>query len=341
MAAPLPSVSVIVPCYNEQATIGLLLDALYRQTYPRERMEVVIADGLSEDATRQVIADWVARHPDLTVRVVDNPRRIIPAGLNVALRAAQGEIIVRLDAHAVPAEDYVERCVRLLEEGRGDNVGGVWRIRPGGQGLIAQAIALAAAHPLGVGDARYRHANPQPGPVDTVPFGAYRRSLIERIGFYDETLLTNEDYEFNTRVRLSGGTVYLCPRVEAVYFARPHLRALARQYARYGYWKAQMLRRYPRTLRWRQALPPLFVFGLFMLPLLGVVWPLAWALWAAQVGLYVLALLAVGLQQALRHRRWGLVWALPLALATMHLAWGAAFLWGWLTPPKPAQESKP
>lgn len=338
MSTEQPQVTVIVPCYNEQATIGLLLDALYGQTYPRERLEVVIADGLSEDGTREVIAAWRQTHPDLRVRVVDNPKRIIPAGLNAALRAAQGEIIVRLDAHAVPAADYVERCVRLLEAGRGDNVGGVWRIRPGGPGLMAQAIALAAAHPLGVGDARYRHANPPPGPVDTVPFGAYRRALVERIGFYDETLLTNEDYEFNARVRQHGGTVYLSPEIQAVYFARPHWRALAKQYARYGYWKAQMLRRYPHTLRWRQALPPLFVLGLLGLPLVGWWWRPAWALWALQVALYGLALLFAGLQQAWRHRRWGLVWAVPAALATMHLAWGGAFLWGVLHPAKSRQE---
>ncbi len=322
-----PFVSVIVPCYNEEATIGLLLDALYRQTYPRDRMEVVVADGMSEDGTREAIAAWQARHPDLSVRVVDNPRRIIPAGLNAALRAAQGEIIVRLDAHSVPAEDYVERCVADLQAGLGDNVGGVWEIHPGGPGLIAAAIAAAAAHPLGVGDARYRYTT-TPGEVDTVPFGAYRRELIERIGPYDETLLSNEDYEFNTRIRLAGGKVYLDPRIRAVYFARPTLRALARQYARYGFWKAQMLRRYPKTLRWRQALPPLFVLGLVGLPLVGLVWPWAWGLWGLQVGLYATALLGVGVQLGVRHRQPGWVGAVPLAMATMHLAWGTALLWG-------------
>lgn len=333
MSEPAPLVSVIVPCYNEQATIGLLLDALYRQTYPRERMEVVIADGRSEDGTREVIAAWTAAHPDLTVRVVDNPRRVIPAGLNAALAAARGEVIVRMDAHAVPAEDYVARCVAALEAGLGDNVGGVWRIRPGGEGVIAAAIARAAAHPLGVGDARYR-VGATPGPVDTVPFGAFRRALVERIGPFDETLLSNEDYEFNARVRLHGGTVYLDPRIQAVYFARPTLRALARQYARYGYWKAQMLRRYPRTLRWRQALPPLFVLALVGLPWLGLLWRPAWALWALQVGLYALALLTAGAQLAWREKRPAFLWAVPAAMATMHLAWGAAFWWGLVRPPR-------
>ncbi len=324
----LPLVSVIVPCYNERATIGLLLNALYEQTYPRQRLEVIVADGMSDDGTREVLAAWQARHPDLAVRVVDNPRRVIPAGLNLALRAARGEIVVRLDAHSVPNPEYVAYCVEDLQQGRGEVVGGVWEIRPGGPGRVAAAIAAAAAHPLGVGDARYRYAT-TPGEVDTVPFGAYRRDLVERLGPYDETLLSNEDYEFNTRVRLAGGKVYLDPRIRAVYFARPTLRALARQYARYGFWKARMLRRYPQSLRWRQALPPLFVLGLVGGPLLGWLWPGAWVLWGLQIGLYAAALLSVGVQLGRRHRRPSFLWAVPLAMATMHLAWGAALLWGW------------
>ncbi len=328
-----PTVSVIVPCYNEQATIGLLLDALYAQTYPRERMEVIIADGLSTDRTREVIAEWQQAHPDLKVRVVDNPQRIIPAALNRALAEAQGEIIVRLDAHAVPARDYVARSVEALEAGRGDNVGGVWEIRPGGKGWIARSIAVAAAHPLGVGDARYRYAT-QAAVVDTVPFGAFYRSLFDKIGKFDEHLLTNEDYEFNTRVRESGGTVWLDPSIRSAYFARPTLWALARQYWRYGYWKVQMLRRYPHTLRWRQALPPLFVLGLLLLGVGSLFWGWARVLLALQISLYALALLAAGIHTAVKRGDAALAVGVPAAIAVMHLSWGAGFLWGLVHPPK-------
>ena len=329
----MPTVSVIVPCYNEQATIGLLLDALEAQTFPREALEVIIADGLSTDGTREVIAAWQAAHPGLRVRVVDNPRRIIPAALNRALEAAQGEIIVRLDAHAVPAPDYIARSVAALEAGRGDNVGGVWEIRPGGKGRLAECIAAAAAHPLGVGDARYRYAS-APAAVETVPFGAFYRRLIERIGGFDESLLTNEDYEFNTRVRAAGGTVWLDPGIRSVYFARAGLWPLAKQYWRYGYWKAQMLRRYPHTLRWRQALPPAFVLALLILAAAGAGgWWAARVLLALQAGGYALALLAAGVHLAVRKRKPACVVGAPLAMATMHLAWGSGFLWGVVFPP--------
>ncbi len=321
-----PTVSVIIPCYNEARTIRLLLQALYDQTYPREHMEVVIADGMSTDSTRREIAAFGETHPDLLLRVVDNPQRHIPAALNRALEAARGEIIVRMDAHSVPHRDYVARCVTDLQAGRGDNVGGVWEILPGANTWIGRGIALAAAHPLGVGDARYRYAA-QAAAVDTVPFGAFYRSLVERIGLFDENLLTNEDYEFNTRIRRNGGTVWLNPAIRARYYARPTFRALARQYWRYGFWKWRMLRRYPETLRWRQALPPLFVLSLFLLPLLSVWLPAVRLLWLIQVGTYLLALAFIALLTAWRQRSFPVGLSAALAIGIMHLSWGGAFLW--------------
>ncbi len=322
----MPCVSVIVPCYNEESTICLLLDALHAQTYPLEDLEVVIADGRSKDRTRDRIRSFQDQHPALNLRVVDNMHRTIPAGLNRAIQAAQGEIIIRLDAHSVPRPDYISRCVQALELGLGDNVGGVWEIQPGGQGWLSRAIALAAAHPLGVGDAQYRYTE-RAGAVDTVPFGAFHRRLVEKIGWFDESLLTNEDYEFNARVRNAGGTVWLDPSIRSIYFARTTLLELARQYWRYGYWKARMLRRYPGTIRWRQALPPAFVLSLIFLGLLSFWLPLAAWLFMIELSVYVLILLLVGAQLSLRNRDIALIIGVPLAIATMHLTWGSALLW--------------
>lgn len=321
-----PSVSVIIPCYNEQATIRKLLEALHSQTYPLAKMEVVISDGLSTDGTRDVIADFQMEHANLAVRVVENRAKTIPSGVNQAIRESRGEIIVRLDAHSMPIPEYVERCVEAHQTGRGDNVGGVWDIQPGADTWIAEAISFAAAHPLGVGDAMYR-LNAKPGPVDTVPFGSFRRSLIERIGAFDETLLANEDYEFNTRVRESGGVVWLDPSIRSVYFSRSTLKKLAEQYWRYGYWKLKMLKRYPHTLRWRQALPPIFVFILFSLIVLSLWWTFAQVLFAMQLFAYFFVLSLAGLQLAVRKKKGFLIWGLPLAIATMHISWGAGFLW--------------
>jgi len=319
-------ISVIVPCYNEERTIAHLLEALCQQTVGTDAFEVVIADGMSTDATRQVIHDYLQKHPELSVQVVDNPRRHIPAGLNHALEVSSGDIVIRLDAHCIPAPDYIERCVDALEAGKGDNVGGVWQIQPGGEGWIARSIAAAAGHPLGVGDALYRFTR-QPAVVDTVPFGAFRRETLQRVGGYDESLLTNEDYELNTRIRSKGGIVYLDPAIRSIYFARSTLSALAKQYFRYGYWKWRMLRRYPGTLRWRQALPPLFVLSLALLLLAGVFFPPLWLLLAIEIGVYLLALWLGALPVAWRRRDPSLWLGIPLAIMTMHLSWGSGFLW--------------
>jgi len=339
-------VSVIVPCFNEQATIQLLLDALRQQTYPLADLEVVIADGMSNDDTRQQIAAYRSAHPELAVTIIDNPDRHIPAGLNRAIRAAQGRYIVRLDAHSVPQADYVANCIRLLEAGKGDNVGGVWDIqaqsRDGRQpGWIARSIAAAAAHPLGVGDAFYRLAS-QAREVDTAPFGAFKRSLFDQVGYFDETLLTNEDYELNTRIRQQGGKIWLDPAIRTVYFARSTLGALAHQYVRYGYWKGRMLARYPGSLRWRQALPPAFVLSLAGLSLLSFWFSLAGWLLMVQILLYLGILLAGSVQTAKAKGDYALLPGIPLAIAVMHICWGGSLLWSMATLPwiktKPSQK---
>lgn len=322
----MPTVSVIIPCYNEQATIRSLLEALRTQTYPCSEIEAIVVDGQSTDHTRQEILAFQQQHPELAVRLLDNPVRAIPAALNLGLRAAAGQYLIRLDAHSQPYPDYIERCVSDLEQGLGDNVGGVWEIRPGSKSWLARSIAAAAAHPLGVGDALYRHTS-RAQAADTVPFFAFRRALLERIGSYDETLLTNEDYEFNVRVRQSGSVVWLDPKIRSIYFARATLGGLAQQYWRYGFWKARMIRRYPGTIRWRQAIPPIFVLSLLvLLALTPWLSPARWAL-ALEIGLYGLILLAVGAREALRKKDPALILGLPLSIAVMHLTWGSAFLW--------------
>ncbi len=321
----MPDVSVIVPCYNEEKTITLLLEALYSQTHRRDEIEVVIADGMSTDATREKIASFQRSHPDLAIRVVDNPKRNIPAGLNRAIEAARGEFIVRLDAHSVPERDYIARCLTALRSGKGVNVGGVWRIEPGSKGWVGRSIASAAAHPLGVGDARYRVGGAAQV-VDTVPFGAFRKTVVEEIGPFNEELLSNEDYEFNVRLRQAGGVIWMDPRIQSQYFARHTFKALAKQYWRYGYWKLKMLLRYPETFRWRQ-LAGAFVLNWLVLGLLAT--RFVWARWLFlwEISIYGLVLLVAGLQVAVRERDLPQMVGVPLAIAIMHFAWGSGFLW--------------
>jgi len=326
-------VSVIVPCFNEQETILQLLEAVINQSYPLDETEVIIADGLSTDHTRDMINSFQLNHPYFTIKIIDNKKRIIPSGLNLAIEAAQGGYIIRMDAHSIPDRNYIKFCINGLEKGLGDNIGGIWKILPGGKTWIAKAIAVAVSHPLGVGDALYRIGG-SAQEVDTVPFGAFRRELIDKIGMFDESLLTNEDYEFNTRVRQSGGKVWMDPSIRSVYFARSSLKELAHQYLRYGYWKAQMLRKYPQTLRWRQVLPPLFVFTLISLGLLSLVWYFASLVLVIIVLLYTTIIIILGIKMSINHKDISMTIGVPFAIATIHLSYGSALLWGLVVKPK-------
>lgn len=323
--AELPFVSIIVPCLNEQETIRFLLEAVAAQSYPRERFDVVIADGMSSDATREVIESFRQKNHIPAISVVDNRERNIPAGLNTAIKHAKGEILLRMDAHSIPEKDYIERCVSALQAKLGSNVGGVWEIKPGKPGMTALAIAIAAAHPLGVGDARYRYAKTA-GEVDTVPFGAFYRSLVDEIGLYDESLLTNEDYEFNVRIRKHGGKIWLDPAIRSTYFSRSTFPELLRQYWRYGYWKVKMLKKYPETVRWRQVLPPVFVASLLVFGILAPFFSSIKWLLLSEAAVYASVYLFVGVHTAWMSKKAGLIVLVPLAIVCMHLAWGGAFL---------------
>lgn len=321
-----PRISLIIPCYNEEKTIEELLSSIDAQTYPRKDMEVLIADGLSTDRTREIISTFQSLHPGMDIRIIDNPKRVIPAGLNAAIRAARGELIVRMDAHTIPAADYIALSVKDFDEGKGEDVGGVIDITPGSPTWIGKSIAVATRHPLGVGDARYRWAT-KATHADTVAFGTYARKTFDQIGLYDESLVANEDYEMNARLRAVGGRIWVDPAIRAIYHSRPDLPSLARQYFTYGFYKFHMLKRFPQTIRWRQALPPLFVLGVLMLSLLAFIWSFARISFLAVTLLYLLILAGGAIPEARKQKDIRLIIGIPLAIMTMHFSWGSGFWW--------------
>ena len=319
-------VSVIVPCRNERAFIGALLDALERSQTPPD--EVIVVDGGSTDGTVEIVREHRRRSSRYQLYVVEMPGASIPQAVNVGVSLATGTFIVRLDAHSMPKPDYISRAVPHLEDRRVGVVGGVWSVTAGASGPVAAAIARAGSHALGAGDAAYRtlHSGGVPRDVDTVPFGCFRKEVWADLGGFDESLHTNEDYDFNYRVRRVPRRVVLEPAMESVYYARPTLRALARQYFRYGWWKAQMLRRHPMSVRWRQAAPPSFVILVLMLAIAGFGAPSAWAALAGIVAVYGGAITGTSAWIAVRERRWQQFPALCAAFATIHFCWGGAFL---------------
>jgi cellulose synthase/poly-beta-1,6-N-acetylglucosamine synthase-like glycosyltransferase len=268
------------------------------------------------------------------VRLVENPARNIPTALNLGIAAARHETIVRMDAHSVPSEGYVRRCVEALTEPGVAVVGMPWRIEPGAQTLAARAVALAVSHPFGIGDAKYRLAGTASQLVDTVPFGAFRKELWRELGGFNEELLTNEDYDFHYRVRQRGGRILLDTSENSVYFARPTFQALATQYARYGRWKAQMVKLHPRSLRVRQLVAPAFVLSVVLFALLSLWRAVALVPLALILGAYSSLALLFGWRLARKAGDLRLVPAVALAFFIIHAAWGASFLLGLVRAPR-------
>jgi glycosyltransferase involved in cell wall biosynthesis len=321
------SVSVVIPCYNEEKFIGAVLQNLAPQ-YDQNQYEVIIVDGNSTDNTKQVIEEFAQSNRRLRLFVVDNPQRHIPVALNLGIRAAKGEFIVRMDAHSVPSPDYVSRCVQLLKQKEAEVVGMCWRLRAGANSATARAIALAVSHPFGVGDALYRLKTASARLVDTVPFGAFRKSLWEQLGGFNEKLLANEDYDFNYRVRTAGGKVLLDSEAFCEYFARPTLSQLARQYWRYGSWKAQMLKLHPTSVRLRQVVAPLFVVWICLTLLTGFLWNTPLWLLVATVSVYLLVALSCSATLSIKNGNIRTFIILPLVFMTIHFSWGSGFLLG-------------
>ena len=323
-----PSVSVVIPCFNEERFIGKVLDNLAQQ-YEAERFEILIVDGMSQDHTRDVVSQFAAAHPNLNLRIVDNPKRNIPTALNLGVRNASGDIIVRMDAHSVPSKNYVRRCVQLLNEADVDVVGMPWRIQPGADTLIARAIARAVSHPFGIGDAKYRLASSTGTSfVDTVPFGVFRKTLWEKLNGFNEELLANEDYDFNYRVRVNGGKVMLDGSGHCNYFARPTLTALASQYVRYGKWKAQMVKLHPRSIKLRHVVAPVFVLAMALTAFGAWFWkPAAWSFFTLMLTYSVFAFVCAT-SLAKRARDYKLTLVIPLVFFVLHVSWGSSFLLG-------------
>jgi glycosyltransferase involved in cell wall biosynthesis len=324
-APALPRVSVILPCRNEARYITACLDSILAANYPADRFEVLVVDGQSTDGTRKRVAEYAAAHPQ--VRLLENPARIVPTGLNLGIRAATGDIIVRMDAHVIYPPDYVPRLVQGLIESRADNVGGCIITLPGDGTAVAQAIAVAMGHPFGVGNSHFRIGAPEARDVDTVPFGCYRRDVFTRVGMFDEELVRNQDDEFNYRLVARGGRVRLLPDVTCYYYARGSLAQVARMFYQYGAFKPLVARKVGRIMTLRQLVPAAFVTGLGSAALAAMVWPVAALGAAAIAAAYAAGVLACAIPVARSH---GLRCAVTLAAVfpIVHVSYGVGFLRG-------------
>jgi len=316
------TVAVVVPCRNEAAHIGLLLDALAAQT--RLPDEIIIVDDVSTDATAEVVRAWQLAKPAPPLRVVEGAGKGPGPAMNLGIRATDADVIMRMDGHAIPARDYLEHSLTIVGAGVAGVVGGVWNVAPGAETSVARAIAAVVSHPLGSGGAAYRSPNAQ-GPermsVETVPFGTFPRAVWEQVGGFDESLAANEDFDFNYRARKAGYDVILDRRVRATYFSRPTLSALSRQYFRYGFWKMQMLRKDPSAFHLRQLPPALVAPWVLLSSLAALLWPGVVMMMAA--AMYPLVVIAGGLHVSATRTVSPL--AAIAAIAAVHISWSSGF----------------
>jgi len=339
-------ISVIIPCRNERRHICEFLDSLLIQDVePDWEVEILVADGLSDDGTREVLRQYIQKAPQ--VRMIDNPGRIVSTGLNAAIHEATGEVVIRMDAHTVYARDYIRECVRALQKSGADNVGGPWVAD--GRGVVGKAIAAAFQSPFCTGGGKAHDAHYE-GEVDTVYLGCWFRSVFDRIGGFDPQLVRNEDDEFNFRLLRSGGRIWQSPRIKSSYTPRASIAALFRQYLQYGFWKVAVIRKHRALASWRHVVPVLFVSSI-LLSLVGMV--LAAALGLSTVAVDIGALLGTGLAvyfvacvaAALPFARtleWRAFLILPGVMAVYHIAYGLGFLTGILKfTRQPSHETAP
>ena len=312
----LPFVSVLVPMRNEQRHIARCLDSILQTDYPKPKMEILVIDGMSTDGSGPIVESYSQKWP--FIQLLDNPRRIQAAALNRGLGQAKGQIVIRMDAHTVYAPDYIRQCVLALENTGAASVGG--RQAAVGSGYLSNVVGAAFSSRFAAGDAKYRYCDTEQW-VDTVYLGAWHTRTLRDLGGFNEEWAVNEDYELNYRLRKNGGKILLSPGIKCFYHVRGSLSGLARQYARYGFWKVKTVAAHPGSLRWRQLACPAFVAALALSAVLIPVRPMYAAIVPAA---YVTANLAASFLTAAR-RGFLLLPLLPLVFIIMHIAWGAGF----------------
>jgi len=286
----------------------------------------LIADGMSTDNTRHIIRELGGQYPQYTINILDNPEKIVPTGMNIALRHARGEIIIRADGHCVIAIDYVRRCVEQIQRDDIEGVGG--SMESIGETEVAQAIAFGTSSMFGVGNSVFRTREGKNMLVDTVPFPAYTRKIIQRAGLYDEELVRNQDDEYNYRIRKMSGKIMLAAGIHSQYFSRASLIGLWRQYFQYGYWKVRVLQKHPFQMSFRQFVPPAFVIAL-MFSMVMLFFPvpglrcLALIIPICYMGFNLAGSFYIAMKNGWKHLKF-----IPIVLFILHFGYGLGFLLG-------------
>lgn len=322
----LPFVSIIIPCRNEEKHIGKCLDSVVSQDYPKENLEVLVVNGASEDKTKKIIEDYAKKHS--FIKLSENSKKFTPFGLNIGIKAAKGEIVARMDAHAGYPKDYISKCVKFLKESGADNVGGVVKTSPAENTLAARAIAFCLSHPFGVGGSYFRLGSKAPRLVDTVFGGCYKREVFDKIGYYNEKLIRSQDIEFNQRLKKAGGKILLTPEIVVNYYPKSTLSDFLNHNFQDGIWTTYPLKFGIRVFSFRHLIPLIFVLSSLAILILGIFYPIFGqififgALLYAALNIYFSAGIAFG-EKDLRY-----LFLMPLVFGIRQFGYGLGSIFG-------------
>ncbi len=322
----IPFVSVIIPCRNEEHFIKKCLLSIIKNDYQKDRLEILVVDGMSGDKTKKIVKEVTKEHP--YIKLLNNPKRITPCALNIGIRHAKGDLIIRMDAHSVYKHDYISSCIKYQKEYDADNVGGIFASTPPVDTLVARAIALGLSHPFGVGNSYFRIYPKGIKEVDTVAFGCYKREVFKRVGLFNENLARSQDMELNLRLKRAGGKIILFPDIIAYYYTDATLRAFFRHNFLDGIWAIYPVKFTKRLLKPRHLVPLFFILTLFIFSILSLFYTFGIQLLLLTLGLYMAGSIISSIHLAFREKRAGYLFAMPLIFAMRHFAYGIGSFWG-------------
>ena len=314
-------VSVVMPVYNEEHYIKKCVGSLLLQDYPINKMEWIFVDGCSKDITVEILQSYQKKYPSL-IYIYNNPKKIVPCAMNIGIAASKGKYIVRLDAHADYAKDYISKCIYYLEHTDAENVGGVADTKA--NGFMGNAIAKMLSSKFGVGNSQFR-TNGKSGYVDTVPFGAFKREVFFKYGGYDERLVRNQDNEMNFRIRKNSGKIYLSDDIHLSYYCRDSIQGISTMARKNGMWNVITMKLCPGSMGLRHFIPLAFVISIFGLGILSFIHPFFAALLGAEISLYLLLDIVFSVKQAETIKEF---FALTILFPIFHIAYGIGSMIG-------------
>ena len=325
-----PLVSAIVLCRNEEKFIGKCLDSIIANDYPKEKLEILVVDGMSEDKTREIVEEYRKEHP--FIRLINNPKKLTPFAFNDGIRNSNGELVMIMSAHATYGTDYIRKCASASLKYNADNVVGIWKILPRNNTLVSKAIVSALSASFGVGNAKYRTGScKQPEWVDTGAYGCYKKDVFKKIGLFNEKLIHSQDMEFNLRLKRAEGKTLLLPDAIVFYYARTDFKSSCKYNFRNGAW-AVLPFKYTTIMpvSIRHLVPFAFVLSLITTGMLSLFLPIFFWLFLFIIGSYFLCNIYSSAKIVIKKKDIRYFFMMPMIFGSMHITYGLGSLWGLL-----------